>query len=68
MAGMFCIANTKSYLSALTRPVNSMSSRKEILFKLEKYEKRKWSKRVRGYFKSQVKTVLGYEHFAEPNH
>lgn len=39
----------------ITRPITSMSSKG---FAIGKFDKKKWSKRVRGYFKSQTKELL----------
>lgn len=46
--------NCKGYLTHITRPIQSMSSREGI----SKFDKGKWSKRVRGYFKSQSKNIF----------
>lgn len=51
MAG---IGNCKSMLVRITRPITSMSSRGRVQ---GKYEKNKWIKRIRGYFKSQTKEI-----------
>ena len=45
------ICNCKGNLTPLTRPVTSMSFRGHAT---GKYDKRKWAKRIRGYFKSQT--------------
>lgn len=42
--------NCKGYLTHITRPIKSMSSRKGI----SKFDKEAWSKRVRGYFKQEL--------------
>ena len=47
--------NCKSSISYLTRPIGSMSSKG---FALGKFDKSKWQKRLRGYFKSQTKEIL----------
>lgn len=55
------IANCKSVLVILTRPINQMGSRDKLLSKRgvsAKYLKKKWSKRVRGYNKSQTKDIF----------
>jgi hypothetical protein len=52
------IANCKSLSIILARPITQMSSRGDFLNPQgvsKKYFKKKWSKRVRGYFKSQTK-------------
>jgi hypothetical protein len=49
------IANAKSILVILTRPITSMSSKGHVQ---GKYLKNKWIKRIRGYFKSQTKELL----------
>lgn len=49
------IANCKSLLVILTRPITSMSSKGKAN---GKYLKSKWIKRIRGYFKSQTKEIL----------
>jgi len=48
--------NLKGHTSHLTRPVNSMASRGEMYG--GKFNKSKWIKRIRGYFKSQTKEIL----------
>lgn len=53
--------NCKGWLTHITRPIKSMSSNGRAgLFskKSSKFDKKKWSKRVRGYFKSQTKDIL----------
>lgn len=56
--------NCKGWLTHLTRPVESMASRHNngspgfLPGASSKFNKRKWSKRVRGYFKSQTKELL----------
>lgn len=45
-------ANCKGLLTHLTRPIESMSSNGQSK---GSFDKKKWSKRVRGYFKSQTK-------------
>lgn len=49
------ILNCKGNLTHLTRPITSMSSKGRAW---TKYEKKKWIKRIRGYFKSQTKDLL----------
>lgn len=49
------MSNCKSNIAHITRPIQSMSSKG---FAKGKFDKRKWSKRVRGYFKSQTKEIL----------
>lgn len=49
--------NCKGWLTHLTRPVESMSSNGNAQ---SSYDKKKWSKRVRGYFKSQTKDWVNY--------
>jgi hypothetical protein len=48
------ILDCKGYLTHLTRPVTSMSPKGRARTKMEK---KKWIKRIRGYFKSQTKEV-----------
>ena len=57
--------NCKGFLTHLTRPITSMSKGEAGTFsstakgkKSAKFDKKKWSKRVRGYFKSQTKNIL----------
>lgn len=47
------VLNCKGWLTHITRPIRSMSS-KGMAF--SKYDKKKWIKRMRGYFNSQTKT------------
>ena len=47
--------NCKGCLTHITRPITSMSSNGHAT---GKFDKKKWSKRVRGYFKSQVKEIF----------
>lgn len=49
------IGNCKSGIVQLTRPITSMSSKGMAE---TRYDKKKWSKRIRGYFKSQTKDIL----------
>jgi hypothetical protein len=50
--------NCKSSIFSLTRPINSMSSKGNAN---GVYDKKKWIKRVRGYFKSQTKDILNQD-------
>lgn len=57
--------NCKGWLTHLTRPVEKMSKGEAGSFsslakgkKSAKFDKKKWAKRVRGYFKSQTKDIL----------
>ena len=70
--GPYSDTNYKGVLCGITRDIRSMASTSNKPFKLghsicnpkelkkhsKKWEKRKWSKRVRGYFKSQTKDLL----------
>lgn len=47
--------NLKGTLTHITRPIKSMSSKGEAE---GRFDKKKWMKRVRGYFKSQTKKLL----------
>lgn len=47
--------NGGGYLSHITRPIKSMSSKGKAA---SKFDKKKWQKRVRGYFKSQTKEMI----------
>lgn len=49
------ILNCKGLLTHLTRPIKSMSSKGRAS---GRFDKKKWTKRVRGYFKSQTKSLL----------
>ncbi len=49
------ISNSKSTIVQLTRPIESMSNKG---FAQGKFDKSKWIKRIRGYFKSQTKELL----------
>lgn len=53
--GMHGIENCKGSLTHITRPIRSMSSKGHGK---GRFDKKKWSKRVRGYFKSQTKELL----------
>ena len=50
--GISGINDCKSMISHITRPVKSMSSKGEAM---GRFDKKKWSKRVRQYAKSQTK-------------
>jgi hypothetical protein len=57
--------NCKGWLTHITRSVEKMSKGNAGCFsskskgkKSAKFDKKKWSKRVRGYFKSQSKDIL----------
>jgi uncharacterized Fe-S cluster-containing MiaB family protein len=52
--------NCKGWLTHLTRDIRSMSSNGNAgnFSKSAKFDKKKWHKRVRGYFKSQTKDLL----------
>jgi hypothetical protein len=52
---MYGILNCKGLLTHITRPIRSMSSKGRAF---GRFDKKKWSKRVRGYFKSQTKEIL----------
>ena len=52
--GMAGAWNSKGTVIHLTRPIMSMSSNG---YALGTFDKRKWSKRVRGYSKSQTKDI-----------
>lgn len=49
------ICDTKSTIVQLTRPVKSMSSKGMAV---GRFDKKKWTKRVRGYSKLQTKKVF----------
>jgi hypothetical protein len=51
--------NGGGQLSHITRPITSMSSKGKAT---SKFDKSKWQKRIRGYFKSQTKTFKNLEH------
>lgn len=59
--GGYANGNCKGHLAGITRPIEQMSSRKSdwdsrgFSFK---WLKRKWQKRIRGYFKSQTKEMV----------
>lgn len=60
--GDFANGNCKGHLCGITRPINQMGTRKRIWDSVgfsEKLMKRKWMKRLRGYFKSQTKDIQG---------
>lgn len=56
--------NCKGYLTHITRSINSMSKGQARIFssiskskKSAKFDKKKWSKRVRGYWKLESKEI-----------
>lgn len=49
------IENCKGTLTHITRPITSMSPKGHGK---GRFDKKKWSKRVRGYFKSQTKEIF----------
>ena len=49
------IMDCKGSLIHLTRPIKSMSPKGQAT---GKFDKKKWSKRVRGYFKSETKLIF----------
>jgi len=53
-------ANCKSLLVILTRPIKQMGKGSIAAMRMggKKYMKKKWHKRIRGYFKSQTKELL----------
>lgn len=61
--------NCKGYLTHLTRPIESMSSKGQAgafssqsnSKRSKKFDKKKWAKRVRGYNKSQTKQIIDPE-------
>lgn len=57
------IGNSKGSLVAITRDIHKMNGRSPFMETgvSKKYTKQKWSKRVRGYFKSQTKDLLSFE-------
>ncbi len=50
--------NCKSNIFMLTRPITSMSPKG---WAAGRFDKKKWTKRVRGYFKSKTKNILQNE-------
>jgi hypothetical protein len=50
------INDCKSCISHITRPIGSMSEKGRAY---GRFDKKKWQKRVRGYFKSQTKNIDG---------
>jgi hypothetical protein len=53
------IANCKGALVILTRPITQMGKGHVArAYKKKKWMKKAWTKRVRGYFKSQTKEIL----------
>lgn len=58
--GPLADGNCKGTICGITRPIEQMGSRKKLwksIGKSARFIKKKWSKRVRGYFKSQTKEV-----------
>lgn len=55
--GSYANGNCKGDLCGITRPINQMGHRESF----SKFAKKKWHKRVRGYFKSQTKNILSSE-------
>lgn len=51
---MIGILNCKGSLTHLTRPITSMSPKGRAS---GRFDKKKWIKRIRGYFKSQTKEI-----------
>lgn len=51
--GSFANGNCKGCLCGITRPITKMGSRN-----MGKWTKKKWQKRIRGYFKSQTKDLF----------
>lgn len=47
-------ANCKGLLSHVTRPIKSMSSKG---YAKGRFDKKKWIKRIRGYFKSKINNL-----------
>jgi len=47
--------NCKGCLTHVTRPVTSMSPKGHAM---GRFDKKKWIKRIRGYWKSQTKNIL----------
>lgn len=62
--GPYANGNCKGALAGITRPIGKMGSRntqEDSRGSSKKFLKKKWSKRVRGYFKSQTKDILNDE-------
>lgn len=60
--GPYANGNCKGALCGITRSIEKMGSRnnqENSQGSSKKFLKRKWSKRVRGYFKSQTKCIHG---------
>lgn len=49
------ILDSKGSLTHITRPITSISSKGRAI---GRFEKKKWTKRVRGYFKSKTKDLI----------
>lgn len=47
--------NCKGMVMHITRPIRSMSAKG---FADGRFDKKKWAKRIRGYFKSQTKSIV----------
>lgn len=57
--GPHASGNCKGELCGITRPIEQISSRNNVMGEgSKKWMKKKWSKRVRGYFKSQTKELI----------
>lgn len=58
--GPMADGNCKGALAGITRSIKSMGNNKEesTIGKSKKWIKKKWHKRVRGYFKSQIKEII----------
>jgi hypothetical protein len=52
--GPYADGNCKGMLCGITRPINQMGHRDSF----DKFAKSKWQKRIRGYFKSKIKSLL----------
>ena len=55
--GPYANGNCKGELCGITRPINQMGHRDSF----SKFDKKKWQKRIRGYFKSQTKFIFSDE-------
>lgn len=62
---MYGMMNCKGCLTHITRPIRSISS-KELA--TSKFDKKKWIKRICGYFKSQTNTFNNNLNEFETNH
>ena len=70
LAGRSGGMNCKGFLTHLTRPITSMSKGEAGMFsstakgkKSAKFDKKKWIKRMRGYFKSKTKNL--FDHYTQ---